>query len=407
MNEAEATDSRWLVSLVPPVDRALSGGVAVTTFLLAFLLALRDVLPPFEFRDYAWWWVSFSAVTLSWGVINAAFWRTMRLSTLRRWWILVPTIGMVRMLTIGWAVDVAGGDTFQLESWIGGSTYLVYLIFVLKPIALMTVVLASALLPAVSFMMAIGYVPASVWHMIPVYASYVLLVANFLGVRQILVRLHAVTETAHVQQHRAAIAQAAARSRARYARLVHDEVLASLSGAMLVHGEPSHEVRQQASQALAVLDSGFDTGFSSGLEGRRSTRKDVPGSGFESCAAVRAALLHLAGECEEPFTVDVHAGEGMIPTDVATVLISASREAIRNSVRHAGSGAHRTLRAHVAADHARVEIADDGPGFVREQVSGDRLGVSHSIVAALEHLEGGQATIQTVGGTRVVLTWRR
>jgi signal transduction histidine kinase len=380
-----------LVPLHEEVDRPLSRAVAVTSFILAYVLAVRDVLPPVVFRDYEWWWISLSAVTLSWGVINAAFWRTMSMRVMRAWWLIVPIIGGVRMLTIGWGVTLPPDEEFLIESWIGGSTYIIYLIFWLRPVALMTVVVASAFLPVLSLFWATGAVPTAVWAMIPVYASYILLATLFLTVRAVLIRLHAVAAETRRQQRVTAEAVAEANSRAHFMRLVHDEVLASLTAAIHTEGPPSATVRRQAAEALTTLEPGVprDRALS------------------ETCDQVRLRLLHLVDEMQAEFQVSIDTLQGQVPTVVVDTLLAATREAMRNSVRHAGPQVARILHARITPDEMRIEVSDDGPGFEFSNVPADRMGVRHSIVATVAKLDGGRAHIDTSDGTRVVLQWKR
>lgn len=226
--------------------------------------------------------------------------------------------------------------------------------------------------------------------MIPIYASYILLASLFLTIRAVLLRLHAVAAESRHQQAVTAIAVAEARSRSRFVRLVHDEVLASLTAAIHVVGRPSPAVRNQVAEALTILEHG----------GAQQPAMRV------SCDQVRLRLLQIAEEMELKFEVTLDTQPGQVRAGVADTLLSATREAMRNSVRHAGRQAAREVHARISATEIHIEVCDDGPGFDPSSVGFDRLGVRQSIVAAVEKLDGGSARIDTSRGTQVVLQWK-
>lgn len=384
--------SRWLVAIIEEVDRPLSRGVAIFSFILAVALAVQYVLSPNDDNaDYKLWWLILSFVGLSWCIINIAFWRTLSMRTLRIWWAIVPAVGAVRLLTIGWGVKLEPGQEFYIESWIGGSTFCLFLIFVLRPVWLTTAIMLSAVLPVVSLLLATGSVPLSVLKMVPLYGSFILPAVVYLTVRKVLIRLKDTAAEAKTQEQRRVVAAAVARSRSQFVRLVHDEVLASLSSAMHHEGAPPPEVRRQAARALSMLEEGF------------SDQSDAT----ESCTEVRVRLEQAVDEMGQAFELDVHAGDGRLPATVVAVLMGATREAMRNSVQHAGPHATRVLHAQIDADEVVIGVRDDGPGFSQHEAQPDRMGVSRSILAPMRELEGAHAEIDTSHGTRVVLRWTR
>ena len=104
--------------------------------------------------------------------------------------------------------------------------------------------------------------------------------------------------------------------------------------------------------------------------------------------------------------------EGMVvPAPAATALLDASGEALRNSMAHAGDQEDAVARSvNVRRDDGIliVSIADDGRGFRTREVPARRLGVARSIVARMQAVPGGGATIDSSpgAGTRVDLSWR-
>ena len=101
---------------------------------------------------------------------------------------------------------------------------------------------------------------------------------------------------------------------------------------------------------------------------------------------------------------------GMPPAEalaaVAEALLTATEEALRNSLRHAGP-ANLTVHVTVRDGGVEVNVLDDGVGFDPAAVPGERLGIAQSIEARMRDAAGGSAqVVSTPGvGTRVVLGW--
>ncbi|MFD4443723.1 ATP-binding protein [Nocardia sp. NPDC058519] len=105
-----------------------------------------------------------------------------------------------------------------------------------------------------------------------------------------------------------------------------------------------------------------------------------------------------------PIRVIVDPGVAEHPAVVAEVFAVAAAEAMRNSCRHAGSGA---VALEVDGNRIRVRVADKGPGFDRAAVGAERLGL-RAIEERVGQLPGGSVSIATgLGrGTAVTLEWR-
>jgi len=178
-------------------------------------------------------------------------------------------------------------------------------------------------------------------------------------------------------------------ARTRAAALVHDEVLATLSLAGSGLPIPADRLAAQAADASAMVSSLVrDHGASS-----------------SSLAADLAAEAARAGA---EFRAEV-AEELTLEPPVHDAFVAAARQALENSVRHAGASAHR--RVTVRGDESRIEIsiADDGVGFDPGSVPADRLGLRTSIVGRMRDIAGGAAEITSTPGrgTVVTLTWGR
>lgn len=97
----------------------------------------------------------------------------------------------------------------------------------------------------------------------------------------------------------------------------------------------------------------------------------------------------------------------LLPFDVAGALAGAVQEALNNVRRHAGTD-RATVRLHGDSTALRVEIADEGKGFVVDGTSGTtRRGLRESIRGRMIRIGGTAVITSAVGsGTVVRLTWR-
>lgn len=171
-------------------------------------------------------------------------------------------------------------------------------------------------------------------------------------------------------------------ARARAAAFVHDEVLAALRGAAGGAPEQTVAVRAQARRATAVI--GADRGVSDWVEKLRAMA-DAAGAELQIVRAPRVVLpSHLAVEA----------------------LLIAARQALDNSVRHAGHCA-RAVRLEIGEARISLRIVDDGVGFSPDVIPPGRLGISASIEGAMRDVAGGTARVSATPGrgTSVELLW--
>lgn len=221
-------------------------------------------------------------------------------------------------------------------------------------------------------------------------------------------------------------AGAASASRVRAGRvvasMVHDRVIAALVTASRVRGASDEEVRHQARQALEVM---------------LPTAQDAPGAdpGRHDLADLEAALRQVVqdqvgGRCRTVVRAELLDPRMALPAPAWEALLLAAQEAVRNVRRHAvpaaspgvpGGGREAgapgggspgggvtlgvTLRGRVAG--VVIEVVDDGPGFSLSRLSPERMGLSGSVLARMESLQGGGARVESEPGrgTRVTLTW--
>jgi len=102
--------------------------------------------------------------------------------------------------------------------------------------------------------------------------------------------------------------------------------------------------------------------------------------------------------------------EHEIPSEVAQAVTEATLEAVRNSLRHAGSDdAPVTRRVTLTSDACgiSIEVSDSGCGFDPAVAGRGRHGVSGSIIARMQDV-GGRATVESAPGEGacVTLRWR-
>ncbi len=171
-------------------------------------------------------------------------------------------------------------------------------------------------------------------------------------------------------------------ARARVAAFVHDEVLAALRGAADAAPEQADAVRAQAQRATAVV--GADRGASDWVEKLRAMA-DAAG------AELRIVRLPRA----------------VVPSALAVeALLIAARQALDNSVRHAGPCDRRVL-LKIDESGVSLVVVDDGVGFSPGSVPPGRLGIAVSIEGAMRDVAGGTArvTASPGRGTKVELRW--
>lgn len=95
---------------------------------------------------------------------------------------------------------------------------------------------------------------------------------------------------------------------------------------------------------------------------------------------------------------------GSVPPQVADAMGRATREAVRNVVKHC-PGAEATVRARTRADVTRVEISDAGPGFDAASYPRCRSGLRNSIATRMESVGGAASVVSGPDGTTVSLAW--
>ncbi len=170
--------------------------------------------------------------------------------------------------------------------------------------------------------------------------------------------------------------------RAEVAAHLHDSVLQTLA---LIQKDP------EDSRRISTLARRQERELRDWLSGKTES---------ERADSLAEALKAVAAEVEERHQVPIDAVTvGDRPLDEnAVALVAASREAMTNAARHAGSAGPVRLYAEIdPKKRTQVFIHDRGPGFDPDQVPADRRGVRDSIFGRME-AHGGRAEIRSEPG---------
>lgn len=211
-----------------------------------------------------------------------------------------------------------------------------------------------------------------------------------------LLRLAETSDTSGAQRRAQAVElaarQASTRAQHEANSFIHDHILSALIA--VANGLPDRAaLRGSARQALDSLST--STTVTSPVAAR-TLLNDVAGRVGVMAGDVRTDVV-LTREHE-------------IPSEVAQAITEATLEAVRNSLRHAGSDdAPVTRRVTLTSDACdiSIEVSDNGCGFDPAVAGSGRHGVSGSIIARMQDV-GGRATVDSVPGKGacVTLRWR-
>ncbi|MGI9208188.1 MAG: sensor histidine kinase [Rhodococcus sp. (in: high G+C Gram-positive bacteria)] len=160
---------------------------------------------------------------------------------------------------------------------------------------------------------------------------------------------------------------------------------------------PDESVVPQAERALAELDNL-----------RRRGDDDEMLAAHVAVSRLRTAAVESDEEVAVSACISPGDERSLLPAQPVRVIAAALGEAVRNSVRHAGPAATRSVLIDAGPGRLDVRVVDDGCGFDPDVVAQNRLGVSVSIRARMNQLSGGTADVRSVpgSGTMVSLSWR-
>lgn len=370
------------------IDRPLGWLIAIG----GCILILDQTVPSLVTAgDFAPWWNLGSAVVAAVFVVLAATGMFLPMHVLDLTWRTLPIAYFCLQAT--WLLGLAEADPESVVPWLWTMepAAICLLMLVTRPAIAVAVGFSASLLPALSGLILLGHVPRAVFLSTPSQLSNALYLVVLVALRARLRRLHASERAVHVQRSRQVRAAARLEQQVALQRIVHDEVLSVLTSAMLTSGAPSPELRQEARRATAALNA---------------SRYLAPGSVVT--LDMTDAVAQLASDLrrvDPDVGLDVRGQGGQLPAAVAAGVGLAAAEALRNSLRHGGPDATRTVQIETGINGIEVRVHDDGVGFDPDG-GGQRLGIATSIVGRMADL-GGTARIESTPGvgTEVVLTW--
>ncbi len=190
-----------------------------------------------------------------------------------------------------------------------------------------------------------------------------------------------------------AAADASERERLRIGALIHDRVLTALivAGKAKAPAEVNSS-RELAKQAISALNAASEIGA------QPDTAETSVGSLFKE---IRRQFSTSNIEIDEAET-----SLKALPTNVAQAYLEATRQAVANSLQHAGPTANRIIILRGASSGFKIVVKDDGVGFRPSRVPKSRLGIRVSILERIESV-GGKAYIDSRpgGGCSIILSW--
>ncbi|QZY51516.1 sensor histidine kinase [Leucobacter tenebrionis] len=375
-----------------PVDRPLGQLVAVLGLLVAGMLYIRvyDAVPAMSL----WWHLLILAGILP-TVTVALLSPVLPLQLLRALWITIPALGYLTTLLTFFAYEGGEAGTFVALQWWMCMSYASFLAVWLRPGPAIGVAATAGLLPGISAVLGLGYLPAGAGRFVLVQMGFFVFASIFAAMRAEMIRYHEAQQIAKAEQIASAFAAARARADAWFVRFVHDHVLATLAAAIRFTGPPPQEVSASARRTLQMLQ---DPGVPGGSSSPDLSPMELA---HRLSAQLDTMLWHLV--------LTPAAGFEEIPADAARALEDASAEAVRNSLRHAGDPVPRRFTAQLSARRVSILIEDDGAGFDMAASFAQRLGIRASIVQRMREVDGGSATVTSSPGrgTTVRLEWRR
>lgn len=308
-------------------------------------------------------------------------------------WVTVPVVGAVLLLT--WAVAYGGDDIDVVDPWVRGllPAFICFPLLVMPSAAAVGTAVLFCLLPGISTVIFLG-APTSLFAVNTVaHLGNLMFLAIMLGLLHRLQDVYARETELREARRREVWAHTHAERQRAVARVVHDEVLATLTAASRVTGSPPPVLRAAATDALAALSSSVT----------------APMAGDEAAPVIECARTIQSSLSDLPAEVRLVTAEtdGMMPTLAASAFALAAAEAIRNAVRHAGTVPRVTISvASEPGELLRIDIDDDGDGFDHHALPATRLGVRESIVGRVEDVGGACIIASSAGkGSSVSLRW--
>ncbi|WP_341952906.1 ATP-binding protein [Salinibacterium sp. TMP30] len=206
------------------------------------------------------------------------------------------------------------------------------------------------------------------------------------------------TAAARVSSTRAAALTARAEEQAHLDALVHDEVIATIFAAAGAGRSDSEATRVQAARTIARLQKLHEA--TAGVPELIHSDYLIRGLSTSIDEATDSGEFNVTGERNAP-----------IPSSIASALIEATVEALRNSVVHASRDStpvRRVVDLRLSPERVDITITDNGRGFDAANVPKNRLGIVVSILGRINALPGAHAAVSSRPGegTQVSVGWQ-
>lgn len=189
-----------------------------------------------------------------------------------------------------------------------------------------------------------------------------------------------------------AAAQAARTAHQDAAAFVHDDVLALLS--LAGRGTPTLAPALSV-EADRVAHSRAQ--LVRGASGPETTARDVV-----------LRVRHLCEELDPAAEVETVVYEPIagdaVPIDVADALYGAVRQALVNSMTHAGAQARRRVQLRAGDSGVVIVVDDDGRGFDPASPAEGRLGIEVGMVGRMASVPGGWSSVDAAPGRGATIT---
>ncbi|MGC4152131.1 MAG: hypothetical protein QM628_03510 [Propionicimonas sp.] len=303
------------------------------------------------------------------------------------WWVVLGSGGLLLLSFVAYRGTTA--DEFVPWVWSFEPIAVCLVTLITRPSVSIAYGLISPFLPVLSGSLFAGSAPQAVVTLVPTHLGNVALVIIFLGLRARLSRLNEAEAVARADREREVAAEEWSRSREEFVRIVHDQVLSTLTAATRLPGSPPALLREEASRAVSTL----------------SGMSEPSADGYCDSDTACAELIHVLRNAAPGAGIESSIGAGRVSLKAVRQIALALGEAARNSVRHTPLEAQRRARLTVIDNLIRAVFIDDGPGFDLAEVPAERIGLRLSIIGRMEEV-GGIAVIHSgPTGTSVDLRW--
>jgi len=221
-----------------------------------------------------------------------------------------------------------------------------------------------------------------------------LIVALAIATRRAGDQLDLVRAKAVAEATTAAVTEARRIERGRIESLVHDSVIVAL----LTYAQNGDDdaAAAEADKALRDMEQ-FDSVESQAIDREPQT----------FLWELQALTTEVSADIRFSYKLT---GGLVVPSDVASAVVAATSEALRNSLRHAGGGdVAREVHAEITDTGIAVTVLDAGCGFNPDSVSPARLGISAGIVGRMARIPGGSSLVSSTRGrgTTIAIRWVR